>query len=117
VVAISLDKIKMKVIETSPNGVVNNDTLFIFSQYGNIVSAEYGGGKISKGFLVGKNENNKLSFSFCQLHSDGKLDTGISSCELSLTENGKIRLTEHFEWASRDGENGTNVFEEIQPVL
>jgi hypothetical protein len=30
-----------------------------------------------------------------------------------LIENGKIRLIEHFTWGSRDGETGTNIFQEL----
>src|SRR6266404_3543973 len=106
---ISLDEIKMNVVKTAENGVVNHETIFHFSQKDGIVSAEYQGGKISKGFLVGKLQNqNQLEFSYCQMQVDGKLDNGVSTCQLSKNENGKITLTEHFEWKSRPGEFGTN---------
>ncbi len=110
---ISLHNIKMTVIKTASKGVVNKHTIFSFSQTDNIVTAEYSGGRVRKGYLVGTISRNKLKFSYCQLHRDGKLDNGVSSCELSLNENGKIILTEHFEWKTRPGETGTNVFEQI----
>jgi hypothetical protein len=112
--SISLDGIKMNVIKTAENGVVNHETIFLFSQKEGIVSAEYQGGKISKGFLVGKlSTPAQLEFSYCQMQIDGKLDNGVSTCQLSKNENGKITLTEHFEWKSRPGEFGTNVFQEL----
>ena len=78
--------------------------------------ADYAGGKIQNGFLVGKvTPENKLVFSYCQIQMDGKLDNGVSRCEISKNEEGKITLTEHFEWASRPGEFGTNIFQEIVP--
>jgi hypothetical protein len=40
-------------------------------------------------------------------------DNGVSSCEISVSDTGKIRLIEHFEWKTRPGERGVNVFEEI----
>jgi hypothetical protein len=110
---LTLDKIKMTVVHTAENGVVNKDTLFYFSQEGNVVQAEYAGGKIRKGFLIGQIAANVLKFSYCQLQKDGVLDNGVSSCEISVCETGKIRLTEHFEWKSRSGETGVNVFQEI----
>lgn len=112
--AISLDGIKMNVVKTAENGVVNQDTIFTFSQKEDVVSAVYQGGKIVKGFLVGKlSPNNELDFSYCQMQLDGKLDNGVSHCQLSRNEKGKITLTEHFEWKSRPGEYGTNVFQEL----
>ena len=110
---ISLNSIKMNVVKTSPSGVVDQDTVFTFSERQKIVSAEYHGGRILEGFLVGRNAGNRLDFSYCQLQVDGKIDCGISTGVLSLTEEGKIRMTESFEWKSRKGKTGRNVFEEI----
>lgn len=76
------------------------------------MTAEYVGGQIKKGFLVGTMSERKLEFSYCQVQTDGQLDNGISSCELSTNDKGKIRLIEHFEWKSRPGEMGINIFEE-----
>ena len=112
--SINLDKVVMKVIKTADNGVVNEKTFFHFSQNGNTVSAEYMGGKIKLGFLVGRFlSENQLSFSYCQMQLDGKLDNGISVCEVTSDQEGKITLLEHFEWQSRPGEFGTNIFQEI----
>ena len=110
---LTLDKIKMTVLQTAENGVVNRDTLFSFTQDGNVVQAEYAGGKIKKGFLIGQMEGHHLQFSYCQLQTDGVLDNGLSTCEISMGDTGKIRLIEHFEWKSRPGETGVNIFQEI----
>ena len=103
----------MNVIQTAANGVVNKDTIFHFTQTGDMVYAEYTGGRIRKGFLVGQNRNNKLDFTYCQLQTDGVMDSGASSCELMRGEDGKIKLVEHFEWKNRPGEKGVNIFSEI----
>ncbi|MBA3958293.1 MAG: hypothetical protein H0X51_07880 [Parachlamydiaceae bacterium] len=104
----------MNVVKTAVNGVVNQDTIFFFSQKENVVSAEYQGGKILKGFLIGKlSAQNQLEFSYCQMQLDGKLDNGLSSCQLSKNDEGKLILIEHFEWKSRPGEFGTNIFQEL----
>lgn len=110
----SLEGVKMNVVKTADNGVVNQDTIFLFSQKENVVSAEYQGGKILKGFFIGKlSTQNQLEFSYCQMQLDGKLDNGLSSCQLSKNNEGKLILIEHFEWKSRPGEFGTNIFQEL----
>src|SRR5258705_7706191 len=101
--SISLHKIKMTVIQTAENGVVNKNTVFNFTQTENLVTAGYEGGQIKKGFLVGTINGKELKFSYCQIQTDDKLDNGTSSCELLISDEGKIRLIEHFEWKSRQG--------------
>ena len=111
---ICLDKIDMNVVKTDACGVVNHETIFHFSQNKDVITAKYAGGKIQQGFLVGKFiKGNQLVFSYCQMQIDGKLDNGVSQCEVSKNADGKIILTEHFEWASRPGEFGTNIFQEL----
>jgi hypothetical protein len=110
---INLNGTKMIVVQTAENGVVNKDTVFTFTQQESTVYGEYIGGKIKKGFLVGRNENRVLTFSYCQLQTDGTIDNGQSSAKLSLDIAGKIILVEHFEWKSRPGERGVNIFQEI----
>ena len=109
----TLDNVKMNVIKTAQNGVVNELTIFTFSQNGNFVSATYSGGAIFKGYLVGTIDHEKLVFSYCQLQTDGKTANGESECDISIGENGKIKLIEHFKWASKNNDTGVNVFQEL----
>lgn len=102
----------MNVIETSENGVVNQETIFSFNQEQDLVYANYSGGRIAKGYLVGNLKGRKLQFTYCQVQVDGVLDNGKSDAELSI-HNGKIRLIERFQWTSRPGQMGTNIFEEL----
>jgi hypothetical protein len=92
--------------------VVDADTLFTFAQDGKVVSAQYAGGKVRQGFLVGVLASGELWFRYAQLDVDGHLDGGSSRCEISRTPDGKLRLLEHFQWESREG-SGTNIFEEL----
>jgi len=57
---IQLDKVKMNVIQTAPNGVVNALTIFTFAQQDHFVTASYSGGKIFKGYLASTMVNDKL---------------------------------------------------------
>jgi len=112
--SISLHGVQMNVVKTAECGVVNHETIFFFTQYENSVTAEYQGGKVAKGFLVGHfRADDKLEFSYCQMQRDGTLDNGVSICEVGYSLDGKITLTEHFQWKSRPGEFGTNIFQEL----
>jgi hypothetical protein len=108
----NLDNVKMNVVETAKNGVVDQATIFSFAQTDSFVTATYSGGLIRQGYLVGTVHQNKLSFSYCQLQTNGKMDNGSSECDISV-EKGKIKLVEHFIWTSRNGEHGFNIFKEL----
>jgi len=54
----------------------------------------------------------ELRFRYAQVDDSGRLDGGSSTCEIARTAAGKLRVTEHFQWDSREG-SGTNIFEEI----
>ena len=109
----SLENMTMRVVQTSPLGVINQQTLFHFRQKKNRVLARYAGGRIDRGYLLGEVQGNHLQFRFVQLQSDGRLDHGKSNCQIIRSEEGKVRLTEHFSWGSRKG-TGQNIMEEIQ---
>jgi hypothetical protein len=110
--SISLNGIQMRVVSTAKVGVVNAETLFTFTQEGSVVSAHYAGGKVRLGYLVGIVSPEGLRFRYAQLDTEGRLDGGYSTCEISRTPDGRIRFLEHFRWESREG-SGTNVFEEV----
>lgn len=102
----------MNAVETDVNGVIGVDTIFKFKQSGDHVSAEYAGGRVRQGFLVGINSGTTLVFRYCQTETDGILNGGESSCRLEIGETGLVRIIEDFEWASRPG-GGRNVIQEL----
>ncbi|MEK6154908.1 hypothetical protein WIW50_16685 [Flavobacteriaceae bacterium 3-367] len=108
-----LHNVKMRVVQTAKNGIVNKDTIFHFSQSGNGVSAHYSGGSITQGYLVGQLEGELLRFSYCQIRSSGELDHGKSNCVLSR-EAGKLQLEEQFTMTTGQSlEKGRNMFREL----
>ena len=109
---INLNNLTMNAVETDENGVIGIETIFNFHQDGEYVHAEYRGGKIERGYLVGINRNNILEFRYCQLESGGILNGGSSTCELKLSEDSLIQIIENFEWESRPG-SGRNVIQEL----
>lgn len=107
----NLDGLVMRAVETDPNGVISAETTFEFKQSGTTVLAEYKGGRIQAGNLIGTISIDKLEFRYCQIQTDGTLDGGVSHCELKY-ENGFVQIIEHFNWESRDGQ-GRNVIQAI----
>ena len=107
----SLDGARMWVVSTDAAGEVNRETTFEFTQTGQVVSARYTGGAIRLGYLVGVRDSERIEFRYAQVDDAGRVDGGHSTAELTLLEDGRYRLVEHFEWESRVG-RGTNVFEE-----
>jgi hypothetical protein len=109
----SLDGLQMRAVVTANAGEVDTDTLFTFAQYGNTVSAQYAGGTVRLGHLVGTLAAGELRFRYVQVNHSGRVDSGSSVCDVTLLPDGRIQLREHFQWESRNG-SGTNVLEEIE---
>jgi hypothetical protein len=108
----SFEGVRMRAVETAGTGQVDGDTLFIFSQHGNTVSARYAGGTVELGYLVGSLATGVLVFRYCQIDRQGAVHGGRSVCDVTRLSDGRIRLREHFHWESREGQ-GTNVLEQV----
>lgn len=104
---------QMNVIKTASNGVVNQDTIFTFFQKASIVSSNYAGGGVIRGFLAGRLIQNQLHFKYAQEHLDGNVAGGESVCDIESSSGGKLRLVENFDW---DQGTGQNIFQEIDPM-
>ena len=107
----SLDGRNFVAVENSESGEVSEQTIFAYHQKDNAIWAEYSGGSIVKGFLIGTMDGNHcLSFSYQHLNINGELKSG--SCHSRpCVENGKLRFYEEWQWAS--GEAGTSIIEEL----
>jgi hypothetical protein len=106
---------RMRVTSTDLGGVVSGETILEFEQTSDVVSGRYRGGTIVDGHLVGKLDPTGTSLRFCYVQVDlrGNLDAGMSTCTIDEMQDGRLRLTEEFQWFTRPG-CGTNVFEEIR---
>ena len=94
------------VVENSDSGEVSDKTIFSYHQKDNTIWAEYSGGTIEKGFLIGKmDDKHHLHFSYQHINRAGKLKSGICDSEPKI-ENGKLRFYEKWKWT--DGEEGTS---------
>ena len=107
----SLEDKYFTAIENSESGEVSGDTVFSYHQKGNAIWAEYSGGSIEKGFLLGTmDENHKLHFTYQHINTEGEIKSGACDSKPQI-ENGKLRFYESWEWTN--GEKGTSIIEEI----
>ena len=107
----SLEDRYFTAVSNSDTGEVSDQTVFSYHQKENVIWAEYSGGSIIKGFLLGTiDENNNLHFDYRHINSDGESKSG--SCDSKpCFENGKLRFYESWKWT--DGQAGTSVIEEL----
>lgn len=109
---VNLDGRTMYVSSTDVLGVVGSGTQLRFLQSGSRVLGKYAGGRIRRGYLVGRIAGAKLDWSYLQWEESGQLHGGTSICDLVEQSDGRIRIVEHFQWQSRPG-GGVNVFDEL----
>jgi len=108
----SLENRYFTVVQNSKTGEVSQKTIFCYHQKDNAIWAEYSGGEIKKGFLVGTIDKNKnLHFSYQHINLKNEIKTGMCDSVFMLTETGKIRFYENWKWTN--GEEGTSIIEEI----
>jgi hypothetical protein len=114
---INLNKKTFKALSNSENGEVSDDTTFHYSQEDNIISAEYNGGEIIKGNLIGKQlEDGRFDFVYHHINRDGELKIGKCISSATVLESGKIKLSEEWKWLSDDFSSGTSELIEVDSL-
>ena len=103
-----------KPVQTSINGETTHETIFHYKQSGSIVTADYQGGEILKGHLLGiVDSGGHINMRYHQVNSKGELMTGTCLATPEVLSNGKIRLHEEWQWTSGDCSKGKSIVEEI----
>ena len=98
----------------SKNGEVNEQTCFFYHQNGNLLWAEYSGGDIRKGSLIGTVlPNGELDFVYHHINQNLQIKTGKCHSIPTVQENGKIELKERWEWTSGDCSRGESLLAEV----
>ena len=108
----NLDGLTMFVSSTAATGVVGGDTRLYFTQRGDRVAARYSGGRVARGWLVGRWVGNILRFRYAQREDGSTIHGGHSVCDVETLPDGRLRLIEHFTWGTRPG-SGVNIFDEV----
>ncbi|MEU5796407.1 hypothetical protein E2C11_31200 [Streptomyces lavendulae] len=108
----SLDGLLLAPVADQCAGQVGTRTRFAYHEQGGAIWAEYRGGDIVRGHLVGTRAGDRLDFRYVQLRTDGS--TACGHCVSTVVElpDGRVRLEESWEWESGPG-SGTSVVEQV----
>jgi len=111
-VARTLDGLVLAPVTDQAPGQVGTRTRFAYHEKDGEIWAEYAGGDVVRGHLVGTREGDRLDFRYVQLTQDGTTSSGHCVSRVVELPDGRVRLEETWEWESRPG-RGTSVVEEI----
>lgn len=99
--------------ENTENGEVDGNTVFAYHQRDNMVWAEYSGGEIVRGHLAGTAaENGELDFYYQHVNEQKQVRVGVCHSVPRVLDNGKIELTEKWQWLNGDKSEGASVIVE-----
>ncbi|MEV7417200.1 hypothetical protein [Streptomyces sp. NPDC089919] len=107
----SLDGLVFFPVADQAPGQVGRRTRFTYHQEGARIWAEYAGGDVTRGFLVGTRAGDTLDFRYVQLRSDDTTASGHCTSLVVELPDGRLRLEETWTWESRAG-SGTSTVEQ-----
>jgi hypothetical protein len=108
----SLDERRFAASADVDGGEVGADTLFTYHEHGGEIWADYAGGSIRRGHLVGTRNGDALDFRYVQLNNLGRTSTGHCTSVVTQMADGRLRLNESWQWESQEG-SGTSVVLEL----
>jgi hypothetical protein len=100
-------------VSNSKNGEVDENTFYHYRQVGEVITAEYHGGSILQGFILGKVEGEGFVLFYQHLNRDLEFRTGKCSSTPELLPNGRLRLHQKWQWTNGDLSKGESVVEEV----
>lgn len=99
--------------ENTENGEVNGNTVFAYHQSDHIVWADYAGGEIVRGHLMGTvTESGELDFYYQHINEQKQVRVGVCHSVPQMLEDGKIQLSEKWQWLNGDKSEGASVIVE-----
>lgn len=92
------------------NGEVDAQTIFSYHQKGSLLWADYSGGEIVKGHLIGSvYQNGELDFYYQHRNIHGEIRVGKCHSVPHVREDGKIELREKWQWLNGDKSKGASL--------
>lgn len=102
-----------KPVQNAANGEVSSESSFQYKQKGNVVSAEYAGGEILSGHLLGLvDPEGCINMHYHHVNNEGKLMAGFCHSKPELLPDGRIRLHEQWQWTTGNQTKGSSILEE-----
>ncbi|MDH6216416.1 hypothetical protein [Streptomyces pseudovenezuelae] len=108
----SLDGLVLAPVADQAAGQVGTRTRFAYHEKDGEIWAEYAGGDVVRGHLVGTRSGDRLDFRYVQLRADGTTASGHCVSAVVELADGSVRLEETWEWESGAG-SGTSVVEQV----
>ncbi|MGI5407700.1 hypothetical protein ACQEV9_12990 [Streptomyces chartreusis] len=108
----SLDGLVLAPVADQAPGQVGTRTRFAYHEKDGEIWAEYAGGDVVRGHLVGTRDGDRLDFRYVQLKRDGSTSSGRCLSTVAELADGRVRLEETWEWESQTG-SGTSVVEQV----
>lgn len=85
------------------NGEVGGRTLFEYHQKGTVLWADYSGGDVLKGHLIGcVATNGELDFYYHHINTQKQLKVGKCHSVPKILDGGKLELAEKWQWLNGD---------------
>lgn len=97
---------------TNEDGEVGAGTRFHYRQEDDMVWADYAGGTIRRGYLVGTRHGATLDFRYVQVNDSAEVNSGRCTSTIEVLPDGRLRLHEVWQWESKAG-SGSSVVEEV----
>lgn len=98
----------------SDNGEVDNQTIFTYHQNGAVIWADYAGGEIIKGHLLGTSDyDGNLNFNYQHINSKMQIKIGECKSVPIILTNGKLELHEKWQWLNGDESAGESIIVEM----
>lgn len=98
----------------SENGEVSEQTTFTYHQNGKLLWADYSGGDILRGSLIGTvSINGELDFVYHHMNQDMQVKTGKCHSVPTVLEDGRIELSEKWGWTSGNYSEGESLLVEV----
>lgn len=105
-----------RAVTNSGGGEVDEQTLFSYRQYGDVVWATYQGGAIAFGTMVGvRRHDGRLDLRYQHVSSTGEIRTGRCVSTPEAIEGDRVRLREAWEWTEGGRGAGTSIVEQVLP--
>lgn len=111
----SLDGRRFRDVTPDHQGDVGDETYFEYREDPDgVVHANYEGGSVRLGYLVGTRVGDQLEFRYTHVTSERQTASGRCRSRIEVLDDGRLRMHETWEWTSQRGD-GTSVIEEVRP--
>lgn len=103
-----------RLVGNDANGEVDAKTIFRYHQRDQLVWADYSGGKIMLGQMIGIIlTDGRLEFRYQHINDVNEIMTGICVSTPEILPDGRIQLHEEWQWTCNDFSSGNSIVEEM----